>query len=121
MAHAVLDHHNGIGTIGQGRSSHDLDGLSGSNKTGERFAGADFADRLEAAWKIRGARGESIAHGAIEWGIVSIGEYVLGQNTTDRCAEVDSFGGRRRSSHANFAQHHGASVFKCQGGGHDSV
>ena len=84
---SVLDHHDSIRTLRQGRSCHDRDALAGAHLTLKRSARRRFAHAPKhgrQGGEISSTHGIAIANGAMKRGQVAIGGDVLCQNSAVR-------------------------------------
>ena len=84
FAAGVLHHDDGVGTGGQGRAGHDLDGLAAADFAGEAGAGADFADHLERARQVGGMHREAVADGARHGRVVAVSGDIFGKHASPR-------------------------------------
>ena len=69
----MFDHDDRVGAFGGWGSGHDFDRFAGADLAVEGLAGTGFADDAEAAGNVGCAKGESVARGSVEWGIVAVG------------------------------------------------
>lgn len=76
------------------------------------LTGPDLSSDAQAARDVRGADGETIAHGAVERWVIAVGKNVGSEHAPGGFHERNVFGLWRLSKLANLTQNGGASVEK---------
>src|SRR5262249_5185759 len=87
----MLDHHDGIGTLGDRSAGHDLNASARSNGTCWRISGFEFTDALQLCARdgISRADRKTVAERSIKGRIESIGTDFLCKNAFKSFAKWD--------------------------------
>jgi hypothetical protein len=106
----VFQHDDGVGALRYRGSRHNLDSLAGLNLSIEGVAGASLADHGQASGQVGGAHGKSIAHGAVEGGIIAVGAERCAEHSPAGFRQVDEFNVGDASGVLNLVDYQGAGL-----------
>ncbi len=73
MAHAVLDHDDGVGALRNRRAGHNFDGLALRRRPANVSPARTSPINAKAARNVARAHREAIPHGAVEGRIIAVG------------------------------------------------
>ncbi len=115
VPYAVFHHHYGICALRYRSAGHDLDRFARLHGAFELVSGLNFADDAKAPGHVAGAHGKSVAHGAVEGRIITVGGDILRQHAGRTGVERNLFGRGQNTPGADFLQNHRTRVGNGQG------
>jgi hypothetical protein len=112
----VFDHDHRIGSRGQRRSGHDLDGLTRPERLAQpALAGADGANDPQRRADICGPHGIAIACSAVEGRLVAVGDYGHSEGAAGSIEQRHRLRGRRRRQRGGVMEHRCERLFEGEG------
>ena len=109
----VLDHDHGVGSFGQRRSGHNLEGFTRADGAAKQLAGADFANHSQIAGQVGRPDRITVAGGAMKRGVVAVGGNGFGEDSARGAGKAHGFG--LPAAAARVAEDASAGLFKCEG------